>query len=337
VREGERNIAARHQLLGILGALSANGIEAMPFKGPVLAAQLYGDPALRSFADLDFLIDERDLDATMSVLSDLGYRSQIADLRARHRERYHTYNGQDILFADNALPVEPHWALAPRTFGVRVDLGDLRQRAVRYGLGGGIVRCLSPEDTLLVAAIHGCKEGWSRLIWLVDVAEILRRYPDLDWDWLDGRSRQAGVGRMLRLSLALSALVSESGLPERVRIAIAADPVCQRLARRIGQRLTPAGRDDTMDDATGSVFKFSAEAWLARERLGDRFRYAFRTVTTARVRHFRMIALPERLEFAYPIVKVAHDYMALPLWLAGKALITRARVAIGQANGRRAA
>ncbi len=50
-----------------------------------------------------------------------------------------------------------------------------------------------------------------------------------------------------------------------------------------------------------------------------------------------MIDLPERLEFAYPIVKIAHDFVALPVWLAGKALIVRARGAIAPANGGRVA
>jgi len=324
--ESERNVGARAQLAAVLGALNAVGIEAIPFKGPVLAAQVYDDPASRGFADLDFLIDERNVGPTMATLAQLGYRSDVADLRQRHREKYHAYNGQDILFADQALPVEPHWALAPTTFDIRLDMPTIRRRAVTIAFAGSNIRCLSPEDTLLVAAVHGCKESWWRLIWLVDVAELLRRNQGLDWDYLDRQSAASGVGRMLRLSLALAARVLDAELPDRVRSAIVADRVCQRLARRIGDRLAPAYLDDAIPGG-GSVFRLSAESLLARERFTDRFRYAFRTLTTARVQHFRMLDLPDWLEFAYPLFKVAHDYVALPAWLAGKAVMARVRAA----------
>jgi hypothetical protein len=43
-------------------------------------------------------------------------------------------------------------------------------------------------------------------------------------------------------------------------------------------------------------------------------------LTTARLPHFRCIDLPDAIDFAYPAVKVAHDYLALPVWLSGKSL-----------------
>ena len=49
------------ELLRLLAALDADGVEAVPFKGPALAQALYGHLALRQFCDLDILVREADV------------------------------------------------------------------------------------------------------------------------------------------------------------------------------------------------------------------------------------------------------------------------------------
>jgi hypothetical protein len=47
------NRALFEELARLVDALAKNGIEAIPFKGPLLAIQAYGDLGLREFRDLD--------------------------------------------------------------------------------------------------------------------------------------------------------------------------------------------------------------------------------------------------------------------------------------------
>src|SRR5690349_11558204 len=44
------------ELFSILGRFTAEGIGAMVVKGPVLAVRAYGDPAIRSYGDIDLLV-----------------------------------------------------------------------------------------------------------------------------------------------------------------------------------------------------------------------------------------------------------------------------------------
>src|SRR5215467_5492005 len=46
-----RNQLLLQELVGILGALEARGVRAIPFKGPLLAVEAYGDVGLRMFTD----------------------------------------------------------------------------------------------------------------------------------------------------------------------------------------------------------------------------------------------------------------------------------------------
>jgi hypothetical protein len=58
-------LAARGLLFSVtlkqlVALLSGVGIQAIPYKGPALAARLYGNFAMRQFGDLDFLIRRED-------------------------------------------------------------------------------------------------------------------------------------------------------------------------------------------------------------------------------------------------------------------------------------
>ena len=68
------NRALFDELVRLLDALAENGIDAIPFKGPLLAIQVFGDLRLREFADLDFLVHAEDLAKTIATLNSLGYR-----------------------------------------------------------------------------------------------------------------------------------------------------------------------------------------------------------------------------------------------------------------------
>ncbi|MFH5927190.1 nucleotidyltransferase domain-containing protein [Roseomonas xinghualingensis] len=304
------------ELVHVLDALGEAGIAAIPFKGPALADQAYGDPRLRSYRDLDFLIHEEQIQPTMHVLAELGFRSQASDLNARQMRAYRRYNGQDILFAEGRMPVEPHWAFAPSTFSAFVDMAGVWERAVPALMAGRTMQFLSPEDTLMVAVLHGAKERWARLLWISDIAEFLGRHPELEWDGLLCRVRQAGLLRILLLGLALAERLLDAPIPKQVQGLIQADEACQALIRQVEASLFSSQR------APESVFAISAFHWHARERLVDRLRYVFSTATTARIQHLRMIGVGAPLAFAYPAVKLLHDYLALPLWLSGKALLS---------------
>ena len=316
--DGHRQMAdlAVHELIDVLDALEEAGIGAIPFKGASLAMEAYGDLKLRSYRDIDFLIREENIQPTMRALAGLGFQSQASDLTAWQMQAYHRYNGQDILFAEGRMPVEPHWAFAPCTFSVCLDMDGVWERAVPGSIAGRAMRILSPEDTLVVAALHGAKERWARLLWITDIAEYLGRHPGLDWEGLLCRARRVGLLRILLLGLALAERLIGAPIAEQVRRLIQDDQTCQTLVRQVEEKLFD-GRP-----AAGSVFTISAFHWQARERLCDRLRYLFSTATTARLQHFRMITLGAPFACAYPAVKLLHDYLALPLWLSGKALLS---------------
>ncbi len=270
--------------------------------------QAYPEPVLRGFRDLDLLVRPGDRAGTLSTLAALGYTSSVADLSPGRLAAYHRYNGQDLLVAPGRYPLEPHWALAPRCFHRGLPAEALIARSVPLACpGGGMLGGPAPEDALLIAALHGTKEHWARLIWLADIAAMLRAWPHLDGAAVLERARRAGVERMLLVALLLARELLGAAAPQPLAGRAAEDPAATRLAARLARRMRAAA-----PDAAPSVFRLTRFGWRVRDSLGDRLDHAVRTLLTARAPHFRAVQLPEGLAFLYPAVGLGLDWVVWP-------------------------
>ena len=314
------------QTLEVLDMLEADAIPALALKGVALSVLAHAAPGLRPGKDIDVLVHRADMGRAVASLAKLGYRLGDA-LAPRITETCFDAYGQDIVFATGRLPVEPHWTFAPRTLCVDFDLDAVWGSAIAIDLGEGPVggpalgartlRTLSLEDTLLVACLHGAKEKWWRLLWVADVAALVHRHPALAWDAVIERASRAGILRIVHVGLGLARMLFSLPLPAHVSDAIDRDAQCRRLIEESRQRI--------FADAVGpeSPWRISRFHWRARERLRDRLRYVARTLTTPEFKHYRMVALPDGLNFLYVPLKLVHDYVVLPLWRLGKGRLWR--------------
>ncbi len=66
------------ELFRLLELFAAKGIGALVVKGPVLAMQAYGDPAMRSYGDLDLLVRQRDIRCATESMIASGYQAAVS-------------------------------------------------------------------------------------------------------------------------------------------------------------------------------------------------------------------------------------------------------------------
>ena len=78
VRYGQKrtaidNLEQTAELLRVLRLLQDEGVKVIPFKGTVLARQLYGDLGLRDSCDIDLIVHQQDILAIKRILAAVGY------------------------------------------------------------------------------------------------------------------------------------------------------------------------------------------------------------------------------------------------------------------------
>jgi hypothetical protein len=102
-----RGLALEWTTRGIAEALRGAGIRVLPLKGPLLAAEAYGDLGLRETADIDLLVASEHLDAAVRILMDAGYAAPPEPARGDGLPDLH-YR----LVHPSQPAVELHWRVA---------------------------------------------------------------------------------------------------------------------------------------------------------------------------------------------------------------------------------
>jgi hypothetical protein len=253
----EWNLRLTGELLRVVAAARAAGLRLIAWKGPGLALAAYGHLGLRTFSDLDLLVEPRDLDAATHALLELGL--QLEDTQPDLRVR--TFSGVD------APLVELHWAPLPWWFAS--DLGVSSLHWADVAIGDGLVPHLSPTDLLVTLCAHGIKHRWHRLQWIADVAGLIRRH-DLDWRRAADVAQRTGTYRALQTGLALVRGVLGTELSADAAHLADGDASTGAYARQLADQLF---NESWPPRGTGQV-RYRTMQWQLKERWRDRLRYA---------------------------------------------------------------
>lgn len=270
----KRNLLLTGELLQVIDIFRAHDIPSISYKGPVLASLVYGDIALRQFADLDVIIPATEVAKARALLGHRGYRpekpmSDDALVGLLRFEKHIT-----LLRDDRGINLEVHWAITTPTDPIRIRPERLWRDLRGYSIAGRTVQTHTDEDLLLIQCVHGAKHGWERLGWLCDVAEIVRSRRDLNWKRSMGCAADLGAARILLLGVSLARDLLGAEPPASVVQAIKQDSVLQRLSRQLGERLlseNPVGLD------LGEREQYFMDL---REHPADKFRVALQQAKT---------------------------------------------------------
>ncbi len=315
-----RSLGLARELITLLDLFERHHVKTVPFKGPVLAVQLYGDAAARRYDDLDIIVPERQFDQALALLHARGYEPS-PELRRSPLHRWLRLEGQCHLLR-NSVRVELHFALGSFGFPVPLGFDTLWSRLESVRLGGRIVRTMSREDLVLYLAAHGAKHAWERLQWVLDFAQLLRTSPALEWSRITARARSCGEERMLLLALRLVRDLLGVSPPQGLEPRVEGDRKVRALASGVRARL--------LDART-----FSEPSWKRRvfhlrvmERLRDRARYAGHVLFTPGPAEWAMLPLPDKLAWLY--------YVLRPMRIAGtyvRGLVKKSRAAMPRSLG----
>jgi hypothetical protein len=296
-RIASRNVLLTTELLSILNLLEVNGVSAMPYKGPALAHQVYGDFRLRNFADLDILIRQSDLAKARRVLAEHGYEPQLQMTAAKERAILQSECDEAFARDNGDVLLELHWAITPPFFSFPLSTEDLFHRSITIELLGKKVPAPSVEDLLLILCVNGTKDKWGRLEFICRVAELLRRYPSLDWEKTFASAHDLGAERMLLLGLFLAQHVLDAALPEAVSERVRKETILKRLASDVCELLFVRPTDVV------GQFELTMFRLRSRERLRDRLTYCFKRALAPTYKDIETWTLPRSLEFLYPLVR----------------------------------
>ncbi|MEO8391816.1 MAG: nucleotidyltransferase family protein [Chloroflexota bacterium] len=300
-RAGLRGVLLTGEFITISRKFRANEISFIPLKGPVLAAQIYEEVALREFSDLDIMVHKTDLPAAFRLLGELGFNVFESDSSSLpYRDSEHEHHTQ-FLKPKGKILVELHWSLGQSWYSFAGNTDSFWRGADYAPYLGLSLRVPKREDSLLFLCAHGYKHYWSRLAWICDVSQALLMWHDLDWTYIFEEARHSRMYRVLLLGLFLANDTLAAPLPDRVLEAITANSQLFPIGREI-QRLLFS--DETI--ATLDMKKYLFHLHMS-ESLPDKLAYLryflARQLTPNSVDKSR-VNLPSSLSGLYYLLRV---------------------------------
>lgn len=193
--------------------LGERGIRALFLKGPVIAADLYGDVSLRTSCDLDLLIPIAKLDEAEKLLESLGYVkddyivSVLNDWRWRHHH-------SSFIHPKTEVKVELHWRLNPGP-AKEPSFEELWGRKRKSALINRPIYYLGREDLFMFLTAHGARHGWSRLRWLLDIKQLVRQ--QINWPVLVSLMKKYHYSHLAGQALLLVNAVLSEPLREEMK------------------------------------------------------------------------------------------------------------------------
>jgi hypothetical protein len=317
-------------LQGLVALFNLHGIPVIFFKGPVLSEIAYGSIHLRRFSDIDMLVCEADVPAVRQLLMSQGFQPKdvILAVMQDRDPSLQALDHPDTAFKDRSqldaseaenpsgeeafiheetfVTVDLHWELMPSFFPVAFDINQIWLTRQSFGVENTQVDSLNPQDLLLYLCAHGSKELWRNLIWVCDVAEMVRVYPDLPWVQLWERSKNLGMERMFLLGLALAHNLLEMPLPSELQKLVLEHTAVQNLAEVFKRRIF-TDIDVLLETRETGFWLFHNPLHLRmRDRLRDRLPQYWLTLLftiTPNSEDQQFLALPKALQPLHYLVR----------------------------------
>ena len=290
-----------HALADVLDLFAAHRIPVIPYKGPTLSAIAYGQLGLRQFGDLDVWVHPWD------------YRFRVPGMLAADGwlpaadyswERSFRHPHRDIV-------LDVHQALTHRPFtpfSLRFDAA--LNRGADVEVAGTHATTLAAPDLLVVLCIQLAKDAGEErdgppLIKVCDIAELMRRHPELDWHAAVRIARDEGVLHVLCLGVAVAAKLLGAGVPDQIGVLMRKVRDLDSLVRHVEERIFDDGQRQYTRPELLDRFAWNA---AIRERFRDRNRTMIALLQDVFVPNepeFALVRLPKPLFPAYRIVRPA--------------------------------
>jgi len=209
-----RNVLLTQELVRVLAQLSAAAVPVILLKGVALSESLYADPALRTCADLDILIQPKDVAESLRLLRSSGYEAPFSEPSfVRLLARY----GKDCLLmredTRSVYPLQLHCGLICGGPAERNVLAEIWSDAVPRPFHGAPAYAMSPEWEFLYFAVHAARHGLFPFKWLVDLDGLAVR-GTLDWKKVHERATRLGWESAVRSCFAACEALLETTVPE---------------------------------------------------------------------------------------------------------------------------
>lgn len=214
--EANRRASLRSMCLAVTAnraaqVLDDDGIPALVYKGVAQAAEVHRDWRGRESSDVDVLVPAAAVTDVHRAFVRAGLARSNGD--PSPPGAFRRFRSFEVPYVGLPSVVDLHWNVdSPGYYAV--PFLNIWSRRRRQEIGGLSIWTLSRAEMLIVAALHGTREGWRSLRHILDFAQLAVNIEKEDWGLAEKLSH-LGPERSLAIALAVADACGVQPLPAR--------------------------------------------------------------------------------------------------------------------------
>ncbi len=290
-----KNLFFMKEIIDIVKTLNDHHIESVPYKGPILAQQVYGNLTMREFGDLDLFVKQEDVPKIKDILISKGYKPEF-NLNSFQEQNY-LKSQRELKFIHEikGIYLELHWKFS----GVFLNLPSNAERIFlnklnTLNIGGIQIPEINPENLVLILSIHNASHKWSRLGWLVDIATLINNQK-IDWSKVITLSQELSIQKILLINLYLCHFFLDLRLEDNLTNLLHENSVIMEFNMFINNFFS--------DKSDNSLIENMKTSLKLRERRIDGINDVFSGIFNPSFYEFNHLDLPSSFFFLYYIYR----------------------------------
>lgn len=295
------NLYLVRELVRVLSRFKSAGIDALAFKGPVLAQLVYEDTGFRQAGDLDILIRPNDFHRAAELLRELRYEMEPQLTRAQEQAHLRFHCEIQFVHEDQFSVVDLHWGITPQTFPLPLTADDFLSNRKTVYLAGHPIETLTDEDLVVYLSVHAAKHYFRKLEWITTIVELIKTNPELSWAAVIATARKSKTEKIVCLALMLGESLYGQPVPEPFTHLAGSSDLRDEVAKIRANLLT-----DRVAPNQLQAFRWRMQ-FLSRK---DAYLSLARSALVPTIGDWRALSIPDAL---YPVY-----YLFRPLRLAVK-------------------
>ena len=288
-----KNLMMTGELVKVMKLLEENGVNAVTYKGPVLAQMAYGNVGYREFGDIDVFISKNDAIKAKKIMLDWGY-----NLKDKIKVEESLYLSLDseyrFLNKNKTALIEINWNFEGLFLSFSRSPEFLLSNLETFNYNGFAFKIPKITNHLLMLAIHSSNHNWNRLSWINDIAQFIR-INNIYWSEVLIKAEEIGVKRILLINLFLAKDLFDLDLPEEVLIHIKSDNKVQKTSFEIKKRF--------FNEENLNLFGKLILNLKKREAVKYGIKDCFKSLTKPDYRIFEFFPLPRAIFPLYYFIK----------------------------------
>lgn len=289
-----KNLMMTGELVKVMKLLEENGVNAVTYKGPVLAQMAYGNVGLREFGDLDILVGKSYALKAKDLMFSQGYKLiapiKISDADFMKLEAEYIFINKKL-----GTKIEINWNFEGNFFSFKGDPRLLFDNQIKYNINDFEFLSFSTDNNFLMLSIHAAKHDWTRLSWIMDIAEFINKH-SINWEDTLKKADKLGVKKILLITLYLTHELWDLELPDIITFEFDSKSL-EKMVRKIKDNIFNEG-----EKSWNLVEKFFLDIEKRDDKLSG-IKDSLNGLTKPTYTDFEDIPINSFLFFIYPILR----------------------------------